>query len=160
MNDLQKVGMSKEGYGIYRKPNGVGGYRYYTDELGALIWDTAYASPDTIRQILEIDAKLYTEETMAIQARLSDIQRLLNRFEEEAKEDLPLYMINRDNGEIYPIPRNQLEAFISFVGPVKDLKMPRHIALICPQEGTHEPVAKPMSDYTANYLFGPDNNDY
>lgn len=80
---------------------------------------------------------------MSVQARISDLQRLLTKFEEEANEDLPIYMISPD-GNVYPVLRNTIENYISFVGPVASMNIPRHVALICPHLGTQGLVPKPI----------------
>jgi hypothetical protein len=38
------------GYNLYREDNGVGGYRYTSDEIGggALVWDTSIVSYSTL----------------------------------------------------------------------------------------------------------------
>jgi len=36
------------GFGLFRRKNTAGGYDYLTDELGAIIWDTALVSKEDI----------------------------------------------------------------------------------------------------------------
>jgi len=43
------------GYGIYRKPNDVGGYIYISGEHGQVIWDTASVDRDALEEVLKID---------------------------------------------------------------------------------------------------------
>jgi hypothetical protein len=49
-SELKEVCKLPSGCTLYRKPNGVGGYRYYHDETGGglLIWDTSLVSELTL----------------------------------------------------------------------------------------------------------------
>ena len=57
------------GYGIFREPNGVGGYRYWSDEVGGgvLVWDTSIVSRETLEVVMleeryrEVQENLYAE---------------------------------------------------------------------------------------------------
>lgn len=48
---------TKEGCTIYREENKVGGARYWSDEIGGgvIVWDTCLVSPETLRQVLELE---------------------------------------------------------------------------------------------------------
>jgi len=57
-----EVGVCK-GYMIYREPNGVGGYRYWSDEVGgSMVWDTCLVSVDTLEFCIADDQKTYQEK--------------------------------------------------------------------------------------------------
>lgn len=49
------VGYTRQGYGIYRIQNGVGGHQYLSDECGAVLWDTSFSCIDTQKQLINIE---------------------------------------------------------------------------------------------------------
>ncbi|MGR7993854.1 hypothetical protein [Xanthobacter sp. ZOL 2024] len=55
---LDEVGKTECGYTIFREPNGVGGHRYWSDEIGGgvLVWDTSLVDMETLRKCLRIEA--------------------------------------------------------------------------------------------------------
>ena len=54
---LIKVGETSRGYHIFRERNDVGGYRYWSDEIGGgvLIWDTTLVDLETLKKCLSIE---------------------------------------------------------------------------------------------------------
>jgi len=51
-----------DGFHLLREPNGVGGYTYYTDELGAMVWDTCIVDEYTLMiAIAEEKRRTYLE---------------------------------------------------------------------------------------------------
>ena len=54
-NKWQLIGETPGGYGLYRKPNGVGGYQYTTDEIptGWIMYDSAWGSMEVLFAITE-----------------------------------------------------------------------------------------------------------
>lgn len=54
---LEEVGKTTLGHTIFREPNGVGGYRYWSDEIGGGVcaWDTCLVSPETLQECLRIE---------------------------------------------------------------------------------------------------------
>ena len=54
---LIKVGETSRGYHIFREKNDVGGYRYWSDEIGGgvLIWDTTLVDLETLKKCLSIE---------------------------------------------------------------------------------------------------------
>lgn len=52
------------GYCLYRKGNGVGGYTYWSDEIGGgvLVWDTCLVSEVTLLAALVAEKKRVLEE--------------------------------------------------------------------------------------------------
>lgn len=54
---LKEVGKTERGHTIFREPNGVGGHRYWSDEIGGgvMVWDTCLAAPETLRACLRIE---------------------------------------------------------------------------------------------------------
>ena len=53
-----------EGYDILRKPNGVGGYRYFSIELGQTIWDTSITSESTLLFVLSAEKERAFQKRM------------------------------------------------------------------------------------------------
>lgn len=54
MDNWSYVCETPTGYGLFRKKNLAGGYDYATDEVGAIIWDTALvAECDILCSIVE-----------------------------------------------------------------------------------------------------------
>lgn len=53
-DSLDLVGVTARGYSIYRAPNGVGGWRYWSDEIGGgvMVWDTSLADRSTLEWCL------------------------------------------------------------------------------------------------------------
>ena len=45
LDEMEDLGLLPHGAHLYRKPNGVGGHVYYTDECGVMsfVWDTCVA---------------------------------------------------------------------------------------------------------------------
>lgn len=67
--DLDLVCLLPNGSGLYRESNGVGGHRYWSDEVGGgvCVWDTCLVGSDTLLAAL-------TEE--ARRSRAEQIERL------------------------------------------------------------------------------------
>lgn len=55
------VGHTRQGYGIYRKQNNVGGHQYLSDECGAVLWDTSVSCIDTQKQLINIETAFQKE---------------------------------------------------------------------------------------------------
>ena len=55
---LQEVGRTPRGYTIYRETNGVGGHRYWSDEIGGgvCVWDTCLVGEETLRTCIKLEA--------------------------------------------------------------------------------------------------------
>lgn len=56
-----------QGYGIFREPNGVGGYRYWSDEIGGgvMVWDTSIVNKDTLLTVIRAEWLREFEELVA-----------------------------------------------------------------------------------------------
>lgn len=56
---LREIGQTPQGYTIFREPNGVGGHRYWSDEIGGgvMVWDTSLVAPETLRTCLALEAR-------------------------------------------------------------------------------------------------------
>ena len=54
--DFEKVSEYR-GYGIYRRPNGVGGYIYISGEHGQVIWDTSSVDRDALEEVLNVHSE-------------------------------------------------------------------------------------------------------
>jgi len=68
---------------LFREPNGVGGYRYYTDEIGALVWDTCIVNEcDLLAAILEEKRRTYLE--YHVNERLVRANKIWNLLVKEA----------------------------------------------------------------------------
>jgi len=54
---LTEIGQTPRGYTIFVEDNEVGGKRYWSDEIGGgvMVWDTALATPETLRFCLEVE---------------------------------------------------------------------------------------------------------
>lgn len=52
------------GFTLYREPNGVGGYRYWSDEVGGgvVVWDTSLVEQSTILAAMTEEARRAREE--------------------------------------------------------------------------------------------------
>ena len=50
MSEMSEVCRCPNGATLYRKPNGVGGYTYFSDEVGggAVVWDTCIIDSATL----------------------------------------------------------------------------------------------------------------
>lgn len=50
MSDVEELGRTPNGANLFRKPNGVGGYVYMSNEIGGgvVVWDTALVSEGTL----------------------------------------------------------------------------------------------------------------
>ena len=61
------IGPLPNGCTLYREPNGVGGFRYWSDEIGGgvMVWDTALADPSTLLAAMTAEA---TRERAALVA--------------------------------------------------------------------------------------------
>ncbi len=51
---LEEVGTTPGGHTLFREPNGVGGHRYWSDEIGGgvMVWDTCLVGEDTLLQAI------------------------------------------------------------------------------------------------------------
>lgn len=60
---LKMVGRTSRGYTLYREENQVGGFRYWSDEIGGgvMVWDTSLGSPETLLMCLALEAKFIEE---------------------------------------------------------------------------------------------------
>ena len=54
---LKEVGITSRGYTIFVEDNGVGGKRYWSDEIGGgvCVWDTSLACPESLQLALAIE---------------------------------------------------------------------------------------------------------
>jgi len=57
LDDMEDLGLLPHGAHLYRKPNGVGGHVYYSDECGVMsfVWDTCIAHRSTLMAALLIE---------------------------------------------------------------------------------------------------------
>lgn len=55
--EIEKIGETSRGYYIYRKPNDVGGYTYWSDSVGGgvMIWDTCLVSAEELVFVLNYE---------------------------------------------------------------------------------------------------------
>lgn len=53
--EMKEVGKTKEGYTIFVQENGVGGHRYFSNEIGGgvFVWDTSLVSPESLLFAIE-----------------------------------------------------------------------------------------------------------
>ena len=56
---LVEIGKTSRGYTVYRELNEVGGYRYWSDEIGGgvVAWDTCLVSVETLEFCLAYETK-------------------------------------------------------------------------------------------------------
>lgn len=56
-------GMTERGYSVFRQANGVGGYTYWSDEIGGgvRVWDTSLASRETLQWCINLETLLEAE---------------------------------------------------------------------------------------------------
>lgn len=54
---MEEVAQSSRGYTLFREPNGVGGHRYWSDEIGGgvCVWDTSLVSEELLRMALDAE---------------------------------------------------------------------------------------------------------
>lgn len=59
-SELVVWGETERGNTIFRERNGVGGHRYWSDEIGGgvIVWDTALVNPETLMTVLVMEGKL------------------------------------------------------------------------------------------------------
>lgn len=52
-----EVGETSRGYTLYRQTNGVGGYTYWSDEIGSgvMVWDTALVGLETLQLAIKVE---------------------------------------------------------------------------------------------------------
>lgn len=62
---------------LYREPNGVGGHRYWSDEVGGgvMLWDTCLVAPETLMA------------AMVEEARRERLVKLAAEYEDRTKEE-------------------------------------------------------------------------
>jgi hypothetical protein len=61
---MKEVATDSRGNTLFVEPNGVGGHRYWSDEIacGVLVWDTALVSPEMLRLALTAETgRSFTE---------------------------------------------------------------------------------------------------
>lgn len=62
--NLTEVAQDSRGNTLYRELNGVGGYRYWSDEIGGgvVVWDTALVSVEMLQLAIECERQaLHTQ---------------------------------------------------------------------------------------------------
>lgn len=61
---LEALGLMSNGYVLYREPNGVGGHRYFSEEVGGgvVIWDTCLVSKESLLAAIEAEEKRLKKE--------------------------------------------------------------------------------------------------
>jgi hypothetical protein len=61
--NMEIVGHLPNGCTLYREPNGVGGHRYWSDEIGggAVVWDTCLVGRDTLLAAIVEEHRRETE---------------------------------------------------------------------------------------------------
>lgn len=54
---LTFVGLTSKGHSIYRAENGVGGTRYWSDEIGGgvVAWDTSLVDLETLEAVISLE---------------------------------------------------------------------------------------------------------
>lgn len=54
---MAEIAQDSNGYRLYVEPNGVGGHRYWSDEIGGgvIIWDTALGSIEMLELAIEYE---------------------------------------------------------------------------------------------------------
>lgn len=64
-SNLKKVCDLPNGCSLYREPNGAGGYRYHTDEIGhveTIVWDTCLVDMSTLMAAITEEMRREKEE--------------------------------------------------------------------------------------------------
>ena len=61
---LREVGRDSRGNVLYVEDNGVGGHRYWSDEIGGgvMAWDTSLVSAEMVRMALEAEENRIHDE--------------------------------------------------------------------------------------------------
>lgn len=79
--EAERIAPLPGGLSLYRKPNGVGGYTYTSDEIGGgvMVWDTALVSPTTLLIAL------------AEEARRVDVENRARKSDTVSNRNPPLY---------------------------------------------------------------------
>ena len=65
--EAELVEKMPNGCAIYRQPNSVGGYTYFSDEIGGgvVVWDTALVNESTLLRAIALEHERSSEEQRA-----------------------------------------------------------------------------------------------